>query len=272
MPPDLKSAYWKIDRAIELLDALDKETVAWFNTVPPPAGYYIEIDPKHTRIRVIVRVSNPPDTVRWALIFADIIHNLRCALDHAFWALLEEEFSTGLPKGADKLTFPIWDSPPNSNQRKPFKPIGDKLLGAVESVQPYNHPTSDFPVHPLAIIRDIDNGNKHRLLFSLMLSMGRINIKISQAWQPQSNSHIGDVYRGVLQDGIEVYAISFDVPEPDIKYECTQFMAIIAVRHPNANRLGQDRDDYARLVDDLIGWVRNTINGLVAAAYKGDAG
>ncbi len=264
MPPDLSSANWKIDRAVELLHGLDTEVLAWFDT--KPAGYSIYLNPEFTRLSVTVKVNNRPPIVRWSLIFADIVHNLRCSLDHAFWALLESEFPKGLPKGTEKMSFPIWDAPPNSDHRKTLKPIGSKLLNAIESVQAYNNPTAEFPVHPLAIIRDIDNGNKHRLLFSLMHSAGRLYIAVSNCRQPESNAHKSNIYRGELEDDIEVMAISFDIPEPYLTYECKEFMSIIAVRHPVANRLGADRDDYAVLTDNLIIWVRKTIDVLVASA------
>jgi hypothetical protein len=63
-----------------------------------------------------------------------------------------------------------------------------------------------------------------------------------------------------------VMALEFQIPEPYMKYECLEFMSIIAVCHPVANRLGQDREDYAALVDNLIVWVRKTVADFVLAA------
>jgi hypothetical protein len=264
MPPDLSSANWKIDRALELLHGLDTEVLAWHHTIP--AGYHIYIDPEFTRASVTVKEFNPPPIIHWSLIFADIVHNLRCALDHTFWALLQEQFPSGITAEAERLSFPIWDIGPNANLRKNFKPIDRKILAAVESVQPYNKPTGEFPVHPLAIIRDIDNGNKHRLLFSLVHLVARLDVRVSNLRHPNQNFTHGELYRGEIKNDIEVMATEFQIPEPYMKYECLQFMSIIAVRHPVANRLGQDRDDYATLVDSLIVWVRKTIADFVLAA------
>lgn len=261
MPPDLSSAHWKIDRAKELLDGLDAEVRAWIDT--KPGAFHIYKDPTFTRVSVTFKRYKQPSLTRWSLIFADIIHNLRCSLDHAFWAVLENEFPSGLPKGAEKLSFPIWDTPPNSDSRKSFKPAGDKLFRAIDSVQPYNNVTAEFPVHPLAIIRDIDNGNKHKLLFSLICCLGII--KVTANYRHRHNKiTTSEFYKGPLAEDVELVSTEFEIPEPYMEYKCENALLLIAVIHPIANRLGADRDDYAALVDSLIIWVQKTIDNLVA--------
>lgn len=263
MPPDLSSANWKIDRAIELLAQLDKEVVAWFDT--KPYSFYTYVSPEKTRASVIVRENTKPEVIRWSLMAADIIHNLRCALDHAFWAVLQSEFPNGIPPEAEKMSFPIWDRPPNAGQRKNFKPLGSKLFAAIESVQPYHHPDPRYIIHPLVVIRDIDNGNKHKLLFTLMPSIGRINVEATGLRKKHHDAVTEEFYRGPLEDNVEVLIATFAVPHPYMKYVCTSCVAILAVLHPVTNRLGQDRDDYAALIDTFTSEVRRTIAALVAA-------
>lgn len=260
---DLSSANWKIDRAVELLGGLDGEVLAWVSTTPYSS--YVYVHPNYRRAVVKVREHNAPPKIRWSLIFADIIHNLRCALDHAFWTIIQDQFSGEVSPDVERLSFPIWDTPPSANQRRNFKPLSPKILAAIESVQPYKHPNTIYPVHPLAIIRDIDNGNKHRLLFTVVPSIAKIQIKVSGMRRPNKVGVTDEMYRGEIKDGIEAVVTTFDAPEPYVKYECTEFMTIIAVMHPTANRLGQDRDDYAALVDALIVQVRMTIADLVVA-------
>lgn len=262
MPADLSSANWKIDRAVELLRELDSEVAAWHGT--KPYSYYTYVNPEKTRASVIVREHVAPEKIRWSLYVADIIHNLRCALDHAFWAVLQSEFESGIPTNVERLSFPVWDSPPIANQRRNYRPVGDKIFAALESVQPYNCPDERFPVHPLAIIRDIDNANKHKLLFTVMPSIARIQIAVSGL---RGNRQYSDeqLYRGELKEGVEALVTTFFQPQPYVEYKCTEFSSILAVKHPIANRLGQDRDDYASLVDVLIEEVRSTIATLVRA-------
>ncbi len=262
MPPDLSSANWKIDRAVDLLNVLDNEVATWHSL--KPYSFYTYVNPEKTRAAVIVREHHPPEVIRWSLMVADIIHNLRCALDHAFWAVLQNEFPGGLPKDADRLSLPIWDRAPTAKQRKNFDPVGKKIFDAVVSVQPYLHPHTTFPLHPLVIIRDIDNGNKHKLLFAVMPSAAIIQVKVSGLRQPHKPGTHERMYRGELKEGVEAVVTTFDVPEPYVEYECTNFVSIIAIRHPIAKRLGQDRDDYASLTDVLIAQVRTTIADLVS--------
>lgn len=263
MGPDLSSSNWKIDRAVDLLHELDREVLAWMDT--KPYSSYTYVNPEKTRATVNLREHNSPPIIRWSLIVADIVHNLRCALDHAFWAILQSKFPAGLPTDADRLSLPIWDSPPTSNQRRNFKPVGNEIFAVVESIQPYKHPANDVPVHPLAIIRDIDNGNKHKLLFTVMPSVAQVNIAVSKLRNPNNQGHTDVLYQDELKDGVEVVTTTFFTPEPYVEYQCVNFVAIIAIKHPAANRLGRDRDDYAALLDALIVQVRTTIVDLVGA-------
>ena len=96
--------------------------------------------------------------------------------------------------------------------------------------------------------------------------MARFHVPITNVRHPQGNSRCSDIYRGELTDNVEIMAITFDIPEPYIKYDGIEFVSIIAVRHPTANLSGKDRDDYAALTDTLVVWVRKTIADLVAAA------
>ena len=264
MPLDDSSALWKIDRAKELLDGLDIEVRAWIDT--KPYGGYTYINPEYTRASFVIKVHKEPPIIRWSLIVADIIHNLRCALDHTFWAILQNRFPAGLPKGADKLSFPIWDGVPDSNQRGNFNCVGPVLFSVVDAVQPYRNPFDGLPVHPLAIIRDIDNFNKHKLLFTVMPSIGRINVKVSGLRKQYEDLSFNDFYRDEIKNDVEAAWSVFDVPHPYMKYEIVELMFIIAIKHPVASRLGRDRDDYATLIDILIAEVRKVVAVLALVA------
>jgi hypothetical protein len=265
MPPDLKSAIYKIDRAQDLLDILDAEVREWHKLIP--YRVYPYISPEKTRASILVKELHAPPITRWSLMIADIIHNLRCAIDHAFWAVLVEAFPSGIPKEASKLTFPIWDVAPNSRQTEKYeKALSFKIVNAIKTVQPHHYPLGSRPVHDLAVIRDIDNRNKHQLLFTAMPSVASIKIAATGLRKDYSGASLSEMYRGELENDTEAVVTTFDIPHPHMKYECTEFVAIIAIRHPTANRLGQDRDDYNALIIDLISQVRQTINDFVAFA------
>ena len=99
-----------------------------------------------------------------------------------------------------------------------------------------------------------------------MASIAKIDIRVTGLRKNYEDLSFNDFYRSEIKDDVEVAWSDFDVPHPYMKYECIGIMFIIAIRHPVANRLGRDRDDYATLIDILIAEVRKTIARLVLGA------
>ncbi|MGH2717347.1 MAG: hypothetical protein ACRDJU_02055 [Actinomycetota bacterium] len=111
----------------------------------------------------------------WSLIVGDCIHNIRSALDHLAWRLVE--LDGGTP--AERTQFPIKEAP--------VKGRGSSILGApidppihrgdirklIEEVQPYNignRPGSSGATYrddSLWRINKLDNIDKHRLMLLL---------------------------------------------------------------------------------------------------------
>src|SRR5438309_942863 len=106
MAPDYSSMWAKLCRAEELLNRLDAEVETWRKLKP----YSCEPtrNQELTHYAITVRVFRKPDIIRWSLQVADIIHNLRCALDHMLWAIVVHESLPNDPVGADHLQFPVW--------------------------------------------------------------------------------------------------------------------------------------------------------------------
>src|ERR1035441_5945672 len=157
MALDISSALAKIVRAKELFDGLDDEVRAWQDT--KPYTFTHEVNAKFTRYSIVAYVHNEPPITHWSLIISDIFHNLRCSLDHLIYAVAVHESAD-----AEGIQFPICDVPLNSNDRRRIKSLSDPVRTAIDLVQPYNRGNPSLPQPPLAILRDIDNTNKHRLL------------------------------------------------------------------------------------------------------------
>jgi hypothetical protein len=100
--------YAKLDRARELLPLLRTEI----------DDYYAS-DPIHLRLQhfegpnrleaVIESVHQPP--LRLGVLMGDIVHNIRCALDHLVWQLA----LTRTPTPHSKPQFPILDNEPTQS-------------------------------------------------------------------------------------------------------------------------------------------------------------
>ncbi len=255
---DLTSALLKIGRAKELLDGLDAEVRAWNETVPYTGT--IQINAEKTRASLVIKVNNEAPIIRWSLIIADIFHNLRCSLDHLVWAIGVHESPTVTPLNS-RIQFPIWDTRPGPDVMKNIKSLSPAVRAAIESVQPYSLPYPSLPLHPLSILRDIDNTNKHRLLRTVIASVGKCEVVLNPRDDIQDSPRTF-MYTGDIKDGTEAIVTTFDFPHPNMEYKVRSLETIIALKHPIASSLGRDRDEYAALLDIIIRVVQETIDAI----------
>ncbi len=262
MALDISSALWRIGRAEELLKRLDSKVLAWMDTKPYKLNF--NLDEKCTRASLTVVVTHKPAIVDWSLDVADIIHNLRCSLDNLVWAVAVHEANGGVPNVPKNFGFPIWDTTPNSNERKKIAALSPHMRAIIESVQPYSRPYPSLPVHPLSILRNIDNANKHKLLQLAFPSMSQGKILVvtgDDVADPPEHRY----YTGEIHDTTEVVVTTFRHPHPNMKYEIESFSTIIALRHPVADPQGRDRDDYSGLLALITRIVRITVDTVLSA-------
>lgn len=109
------------------------------------------------------------------LVMGDCVQNLRAALDHLAWQLVLAAGNTP----TDRTAFPIFDSRFNEkgNPRNLFiaRGVGPKALAIIESSQPY-HRGNDPERHPLSILHDLSNIDKHR---TVLLVVGAYDSYVS---------------------------------------------------------------------------------------------
>jgi hypothetical protein len=105
----------------------------------------------------------------WATVIGDCVHNLRSALDHLAHELVV--LGGGTPKsGRNGTAFPIYDSRlgPNGGPRivqitTVQGNVAADVLAFIEGLQPYER--TDEPLgHPLWVLSELDNMDKHRTL------------------------------------------------------------------------------------------------------------
>lgn len=187
----LDSARAKLRRADEHLDTLKAEAAAWLDSEPYDF-YWLDPDPNavtaHLELEIQVGVVNqPPEAL--SVIFGDTLHNLRGPLDHIFWELVRR---TGEPTWEETRTisFPIakkyatfMDRPgiksfrkrPSGQPRATWQidPPGRNRLRyhdrlAIQRHQPYRR--SDPVTHPLAVLRDLNDRDKHQAFHPVIVS------------------------------------------------------------------------------------------------------
>lgn len=143
-----------------------------------------EFDPTGTGYVLRMELRYPPSP-RFAILIGEFFNCLRSALDHLAFQIVEKHAPTRLadPK---KIAFPIHES--RFDRRGKARPVDDLMAGVagipkaplalIESNQPY-HRGKDAPWHPLAIIQNLNNIDKHRtlLLTSSMAAHGAFGFK-----------------------------------------------------------------------------------------------
>lgn len=110
----------------------------------------------------------------WPVMAGDAIQNMRTALDHLIWALIDRAPTKPNTEEASKVGYPIcakkgkyWGEgdqfPKNGARGRQARWIGEDALAIVDRTQPY-HLGDLADDHPLAVLAAFSNEDKHRNL------------------------------------------------------------------------------------------------------------
>jgi hypothetical protein len=276
MPLDLTGVNAKLSRAKDHIRTVKGEVISWQDSSP----YSItkETNADFTRWALVIRLLKPADLLRlnllrWTLIIGDAINNLRSALDHLIYAIAVYESGSNPPPDEKRLAFPICDTFGEfKDAAKRIKSLTADVRTAVESVQPYNRTHPMLPAL-LAILRDFNNTDKHKLLrlaYSAT-SEGQVSFRWEGSRSEQPVPISTEFETGELKDGAEVMSITLDRPSPDM--QCYyDIKIIIALWHGGkldrtTFKPGAQRDEFATILTLLAEEVEAVIN-LVVAAVK----
>jgi hypothetical protein len=250
----------KLDRAELLLNSLNIEVDSWHAAKP----YKITTKPNedYTCYSTTIEIDPEPRIARWSLMYSDFIHNLRCALDHMVWAIALDKDPALATAHETQLSYPIWDNPPNADAKRRIALLkGSPAYGAIEFMQPHNRPSAAYrPYHPLSLLRDLDNANKHKLLYLAMPGIAEFTYRLFANRAPDEGNPKYGVFKGQIKGGAEIARLFFDRPHPEAKIDF-DFAMILAILHKKSSATGKDRDDYSALGAILI----NEVVGVIGA-------
>jgi hypothetical protein len=102
----------------------------------------------------------PP--IRLSAIVGDVVFNLRCALDHIVCGLVRKADQTA---ECEKLGFPICTTEKAFNdaiKAKRLVGVSVEAVRRIRSVQPFHSPENSRMLHPLWLLHDLNNRDKHR--------------------------------------------------------------------------------------------------------------
>lgn len=215
-PLDLRGVFAKLDRAASHIAALDKE-VAKFRAAHPITTF-AEYEGGRTFL-VRVRVAEMPD-LRWGVRLGDAIHNLRCALDHAVWELVQRNVRAGFksqPKEAQqrRITYPIAYKRKDFYNSEAVRFLTTRQVAFVRRFQPYLRPRPEAT--PFGELGWLSNTDKHRIVHGTHVALEswddfRLHCEsnLSAGRIMASEALIGPGDR--LTDGTAIVRLTFEAP------------------------------------------------------------
>ena len=165
----------KVDRAYKHIIDLNAETLRFLAEGGPYETFFKD-DPKTLQRTYYLRVLKETPIQLSALI-GDIAQNLRSALDHLAWHLVQASPVFPKAEGRD-IYFPLYETATKYNDKKMGKIRGmaDAAISAIDDIEPYYRITEDPASRigngaPLYLLDRINNLDKHRLLIPIWGSM-----------------------------------------------------------------------------------------------------
>jgi hypothetical protein len=208
-------AYGKLDRADEHFKALQAEIETFVQGQTDGArGELQDIDGQTFYVMEAHTVAQVPDRI--GLILGDAIQNLRSALDHTVWQLV----LLGGGKPDKRNQFPIFSKAPTTPREidsweRSVRGISGSDLALIEGVQPHRRP--DPSTQPLAVLSDLSNTDKHRVILTIVLT-----IVLAPDRMPHFTLHDLEVldqmritYNQRLKPGTEIFRVPVRVTGPD---------------------------------------------------------
>lgn len=179
----------KLLRAYHHLQDLDAKQAAWLDT--ELAGVVTEPDPEHSGYFMVKVTATRPPADPFGLIIGDCVQNMRSALDQLAFTLASA-YTIPLPDDiAQDSQFPIFGDEDrkgrpgagprlfSSNRGRMIRGIDPAAQTIIEGLQPY-HRGQDFRTHPLWILRELSNIDKHRLIHPIVAAFKGVMMDLSE--------------------------------------------------------------------------------------------
>jgi hypothetical protein len=169
----LDGVFAKLDRADEHLDALHADLAAFVDRRPYDFPELRNPDTGLTTIKIVERETPP---IRFAVMFGDVIHNLRSALDHLAWQLVLANGSNptgiGFPIFTSEKEFESWKWPAKLQRMC----AADAAL--VKELQPFDGRVGPH-FEALAWVNSQSKIDKHQLVRPVFFAVTNIDYRIA---------------------------------------------------------------------------------------------
>lgn len=251
---DLTGVLAKLDRAEEHRQEYDQLVEDFVGA--EPYTIYSQYDPETGWHTLRWQVLREPPLQRMALVFGDMVSNLRATLDYLVWQLV---LAGGMRPGR-RTGFPVvrrakdWEV----QSKSALRGVQPPWVEEIEARQPYNRP-DDPSIHPLAILDHVNNLNKHRFLPVAVLSVQQlgllINVEEARGEVIESQEFLD---RPIAPDG---ELARFRVPSK-------AYLEVAVNQAPRCRVSFDDGLGYEWHPIELVDWVRETVAQFEPAFWK----
>jgi hypothetical protein len=243
---DLAGVRAKLGRAEEHRRALDELFARYLQA--EPYSILFEFDPLSGWHTFRWRVQEEPPLEELALIFGDILGNLRATLDYLIWQLVlangtKPGRQTGFPIVKRKKDWPVQGG-------AALKGVPEEWAGLIEAMQPFQR--FDQPeLHPLAILEHMNNINKHRFLPVAVLTAEEFGYLINIGEAPAGETFESrDFLERPITDGGELARF---------RSQSRRQIPVHVNEHPRFRLSFKDSLGGGWTPLDLVAWVREAV-------------
>ncbi len=126
------------------------------------AGLDVEISDDKLSATFLVREAASMPTHEWSLLFADVIHNYRAALDALAWEMAHLDGKRPRPQDETRIYFPICTSKTQweKQAKGPLSSVPSDILRRLYSVQPFHAEPVEQGI--LVSLHRLDIADKHK--------------------------------------------------------------------------------------------------------------
>ncbi len=199
----------KLNRAKRHFDLLNGEISAFLD-LEPFGAVFGKPGPEAAVIPILGIVKVEP-SLEWPVIVGDCVHNLRSGLDHLAWELAGvqgraqpgTEFPVFLDR--DKYWRMSGGRPARGSGLHKVRGMNQHIQEVIEGLQPYNRSDGPPDLHPLWLLQQLSNEDKHKALsvIGTVMEDSEVNILRREGSGCVELEHVFD-YGVPLRNGAQI--------------------------------------------------------------------
>lgn len=207
-------------------------------------------------VTFLANIPNAAPVAEWSLIFGDIVHNYRSALDALAWRLAHLDGAVPDPKVAKRIAFPFAQTRTDWEQicKGPLASVPSFVLHRLDAVQPYHRDHPDEGVGVLLHALDIEDKHREALQVDLIADDRTAFLFTTEFEEPGEYAVTNEEWLatgGPLKDGDPVLRLTASNMFKDARLSTLPLQLTIKMSSGNKDAL----------------WLLNLIDAQVAASF-----